>query len=167
MKPICQDGPPTAQAASNGDGKDGFRALQAAHRPLSVYPQHSIPISGGLSSVYLEIMAKVKCLASPQAALISNRVLFVSKENERQKSGQLKLVFVGADFFRKGGIGDAKMVNHLLSKGFPLHLDIVSAMNFGDYASQTTQADLDAALAIVRRYPQHHVAQAPSQPKCP
>ncbi len=99
------------------------------------------------------IMAKVSVLHPPQAALISDQDL-LSKENERQKSGKLKLVFVGADFFRKGGMETLQMANHLLSKGFPLHLDIVSAMNFGDYASQTTQADLDAALAIVGRYPQ-------------
>ncbi|MEY3442853.1 MAG: hypothetical protein RLZZ519_1134 [Bacteroidota bacterium] len=115
------------------------RSIQAQF--LADYPQFSEAI-----------MAKVSVLHPPQAALV-NETALVAKAEARKKTGKLKLVFVGADFFRKGGLETLKMADHFLSIGMPLHLEIVSAMNFGDYASQTTAADLEAAMAIMGRHP--------------
>jgi glycosyltransferase involved in cell wall biosynthesis len=100
-----------------------------------------------------EILQKVSVLQPPQAALIAD-VDLLAKAEERQRTGKIRLAFVGADFFRKGGLETLRAVNILLKKGLPLQLEIVSAMNFGDYASQSTSADLAEAMQIIQAHPQ-------------
>lgn len=104
------------------------------------------------------IMAKVEVLHPPQAPLIEAEQM-EQKAAARRQSGRIKMVLVGTDFFRKGGLETLHALDVLLTKGAPLQLDIASSMQFGDYASKTTQADLTAAMRIIHRHPNaifHH-----------
>lgn len=99
------------------------------------------------------IMAKVEVLHPPQALLITQDDL-ARKAGRQQGRDRIRLMFVGADFFRKGGREVLQAMDVLLHKGCPLQLDIVSAMHHGDYASQATAQDLADAIRIIERHPQ-------------
>jgi len=68
-----------------------------------------------------------------------------------------KIVFtiVGGDFFRKGGREILSVFNALIPQCPQLYLNIVSTLNFGDYASHTTKEDYNNALRIIEKYPEH------------
>ncbi len=61
--------------------------------------------------------------------------------------------FVGRDFFRKGGYEILKVFDNLLSKGAPIQLNIVSSLEYGDYASRSTQEELSGAISIISKHP--------------
>ncbi|MES2618601.1 MAG: glycosyltransferase family 4 protein [Bacteroidota bacterium] len=86
--------------------------------------------------------------------LLPPQPLFINDMNEK-KSVNKKIVFtiVGADFFRKGGEAILRAFSVLLNKKSPVQLNIVSALNHGDYVSKTTLQDLANAKAIIARYP--------------
>lgn len=98
------------------------------------------------------IMAKVEVLHPPQVPLL-NREEIAAKADRQRKQDHIRLVLVGADFFRKGGREVLKAIDLLLQKGAPLQLDIVSAMQHGDYASKATAQDLADAMRIIERHP--------------
>jgi len=95
---------------------------------------------------YDEIMSKTQVMHPPQALLIDGKGIKASSD---------KLVFtlVGGDFFRKGGLEVLRVFERLIPKHPQLQLNIVSRMKYGDYASQTTRHDLDAAMQIIARFP--------------
>jgi glycosyltransferase involved in cell wall biosynthesis len=68
-----------------------------------------------------------------------------------------KIVFsiVGADFFRKGGREILQVFNELIPKYPQLQLNIVSAMNYGDYATHTTIEDYNIAVKIIEKFPEN------------
>lgn len=99
------------------------------------------------------IMAKVSILHPAQRLLLSRSELETKLEANAHQN-QLKCLFVGADFFRKGGLETVKAVCELIRLGAPIQLTVVSAMHFGDYASQTDKEDLTTALQLIAAHPQ-------------
>ena len=77
-----------------------------------------------------------------------------------------KIVFtlVGADFFRKGGREILNVFNKLIPHKPELQLNIVSSMNYGDYATQTTKQDMLMAMRIINKYPDNitHYSSLPN-----
>ena len=66
---------------------------------------------------------------------------------------QEKIVFtlVGADFFRKGGKEILQVVNELIPLFPQIQLNIVSSLNYGDYASRTTKDDCNESLQMIQK----------------
>jgi len=58
-----------------------------------------------------------------------------------EEGGVIRCLFVGREFFRKGGREVLLIFERLIAEGLPLHLTIVSALETGDYASQATEKD--------------------------
>ena len=76
------------------------------------------------------------------------------------KNFEDRLIFtiVGSDFFRKGGMEILIAFDRLFKKGITdWQLNIVSKMQYGDYASKTTTRDLEKAYKIISKYPNHIV----------
>jgi glycosyltransferase involved in cell wall biosynthesis len=99
------------------------------------------------------IMAKTCVLHPPQAPLLDIAALDLKLDRLADAHRPIECLFVGADFFRKGGLEMLQAFDALLAQGAPLRLSIVSTMQFGDYASQTTAQDLATARAIMQRHP--------------
>jgi glycosyltransferase involved in cell wall biosynthesis len=98
-----------------------------------------------------EILPKLTVLHPPQVRLADTA--------EKPLAPRVRFTFVGADFFRKGGLEVLRAVEALLASGADLQLNIVSRLQYGDYASQTTKADQNFAASIIARYPRnifHH-----------
>ncbi|HQV53110.1 MAG TPA: glycosyltransferase family 4 protein [Flavobacteriales bacterium] len=75
-----------------------------------------------------------------------------------KKGAQDKLVFtiVGSDFFRKGGKEVLTAFDRLYKNGTTdWHLNIVSKLHYGDYASRSTLNDLEFVKKIISGYPDH------------
>lgn len=99
-----------------------------------------------------EVMAKVSILHPPQAPLLDEAA--VAEKWKRMPSDAIECLFIGSDFFRKGGLETLRAFDQLLRGGAPLRLTIISSMHFGDYASKTTAQDLSEAMQIIARHPQ-------------
>ncbi len=95
------------------------------------------------------IRAKNMVLLPPQIPFID------SIDEKRKPSETIVFTIVGADFFRKGGKAILQAFDHLLALKENVNLNIVSTLNYGDYASKTTRTDYDEAIAIIRKYPEH------------
>lgn len=79
-----------------------------------------------------------------------------------------KLIFtlVGADFFRKGGKEILLAFDRIYKDGITdWQLNIVSKMDYGDYASKTELTDLKDAFKLIENYPNHifHRYSLPNQ----
>lgn len=78
-----------------------------------------------------------------------------------------KIVFTltGADFFRKGGMEVLKAFDQLIPQYPQLHLNIISSLKFGDYATHTTEADQKEAKKIIAKYPDNitHYQSLPNE----
>lgn len=100
------------------------------------------------------ILNKTSILHPPQHPIIKSIT-------EKPENKTLTLTIIGADFFRKGGLEILEAIEYLLDKKHELTLNIVSRMQFGDYASRTTKSDYDKALSIIKKYPNsiHHISQ--------
>lgn len=81
----------------------------------------------------------------------------VNDIDEKQFEGTLNLLLVGADFFRKGGLEALEVIDALISEGHEIKFSIVSRMQFGDYASQSTTEDVTKARAIIEKHPSIHL----------
>jgi len=76
------------------------------------------------------------------------------KDIEKTISDRLNFTIVGGDFFRKGGKEILIAFDRLYERGITdWNLNIVSRMEFGDYASRSTTKDLEIALQIIDKYP--------------
>jgi glycosyltransferase involved in cell wall biosynthesis len=62
----------------------------------------------------------------------------------------VRFAFVGRDFFRKGGKEVVRAAHQLVREGQPVHLVVVSGMEFGDYASRSTEADVRETDRLLR-----------------
>jgi glycosyltransferase involved in cell wall biosynthesis len=62
---------------------------------------------------------------------------------------KITFAFVGADFFRKGGLEVLEVLSPLVAEGLPIHLTVVSSFLYGDYASHSTEADLRRAKELM------------------
>ena len=69
--------------------------------------------------------------------------------------GMVNFTMVGADFFRKGGREVLQVFQNLILDGMDVKLNIVSRMKYGDYASQTRAEDLQEAMNIIHKFPDH------------
>ncbi len=99
-----------------------------------------------------EIMSKVSILHPPQAPLLDQAA--VTEKWNRKPSDAIECLFIGSDFFRKGGLETLRAFDQLLRGGAPLRLTIISSMHFGDYASKTTAQDLNESMQIIARHSQ-------------
>ena len=76
------------------------------------------------------------------------------EEVQKDISGPLTFTIVGSDFFRKGGKEILIAFDRLSEKGIQdWCLNIVSKMQFGDYASRTTKEDVRFAHKLIDKYP--------------
>lgn len=74
-----------------------------------------------------------------------------SEKNQNDK--QVKFIFTGTDFFRKGGFELLKSFDFLLSKGANIHLTIISSLSTSDFPLETTPQNIDFVLKIIKKYP--------------
>jgi len=77
--------------------------------------------------------------------------------SEKSWDGPLKLLLVGADFFRKGGMESLEVIDNLIKSGLEIEFSIISRMQFGDYASKSTQKDVDRAKEIIQQHESIHL----------
>ena len=68
----------------------------------------------------------------------------------KNKSGRINFTIIGHDFFRKGGKEVLIVFDRLYKEGLVnWHLNIISKLEFGDYASKTTIEDYKSAKKII------------------
>ncbi|WP_242928040.1 glycosyltransferase [Pontibacter vulgaris] len=105
-----------------------------------------------------EIKQKMLILHPQQAKLIDS----VAQKNTSPNF--VTFTITGADFFRKGGKEILKVFIRLFDQKQPVHLNIVSNLSFGDYASKTTLEDQKWAFSIINKYPQiNHYNYLPNE----
>ena len=94
---------------------------------------------------YKETIRQKMCiLTPPQNPVIES---YVEKNLD---AGSVTCTFVGHDFFRKGGLEILQAFVRLVEEGYPIRLNIVSSMEYGDYASRSTVADVLIARALMQ-----------------
>lgn len=103
------------------------------------------------------IASKMVVLHPSQKPLIENY--------QMKKLNKDKLVFtlIGAEFFRKGGREILNVFDNLVEKYPNIYLNIVSTMQYNDYATRTTKQDLFNAKQIINKYPDN-IKHYPSLP---
>jgi len=95
---------------------------------------------------YNEIIPKMTVLPPPQEVLSTESEI----ESKYTKAKCPKLLFVGGDFFRKGG-GQIISALEDLKNEYEFDLTIVGRLDStGDYASHSTSNDRDIATAIIK-----------------
>lgn len=90
------------------------------------------------------ILNKLVCIHPPQEVLI-NREEFDRKYKEIEC---LRFVFVGHDFFRKGGKQILNALKELYSS-YQFTLKIISKLIYGDYASASTENDYLETMELI------------------
>lgn len=107
---------------------------------------------------YAKILAKMEVKLPYQEPIISDY------SEKKLPPDQIIFTIVGADFFRKGGMEVLLAFDQLIPTHPQLQLNIVSTLNYGDYATNTTAADQKAALQIIQKYPKniHHFPSLPN-----
>jgi len=108
---------------------------------------------------YLDtIKEKMIILHPPQDVLINNY------EDKNLANNKIIFTIIGGDFFRKGGREILNVFDKLIPINGELHLNIVSSMFYGDYASQTTKEDYQKAIEIINKFPNNitHYKQLPN-----
>lgn len=94
-----------------------------------------------------EIVPKIRVLHPSQPTLVDRY------EDKQLEPDVISMVFVGADFFRKGGLEVLRVVDRLYAEDAPIKLYIVSSLKAGDYASKTGPAEITEAEAIIAKHP--------------
>lgn len=103
-----------------------------------------LKLKGRLSNKEIEIIkSKILVLHPPQEVLTTENDI-VKKFSMTNKK---EFIFVGHDFFRKGGKEVVDTLRKLESK-YDFHLTIVSKMEYDDYASKATKEERDEYLAF-------------------
>lgn len=107
---------------------------------------------------YAKILAKMEVKLPYQEPIISDY------SEKKLSPDQIIFTIVGADFFRKGGMEVLLAFDQLIPSYPQLQLNIVSTLNYGDYATNTTAEDQKAALQIIQKYPKniHHFPSLPN-----
>ena len=97
---------------------------------------------------YLEVIKRKLSVKLPP------QKLFIKDYTEKLlDNNRLIFTIVGSDFFRKGGLEALKVFEVLIPSNNELFLNIVSTMDFGDYATKTTESDLELAQKIIAKFP--------------
>ncbi|PWD97765.1 glycosyltransferase family 4 protein [Marinilabilia rubra] len=104
------------------------------------------------------IQKKMKVQLPPQLTLIDD---YSEKKLPKDK---IAFTLVGGDFFRKGGAEILTVFNRLIPKHPELFLNIVSSLNYGDYATHTTIEDKKKAIKLINKYPDNikHYSSLPN-----
>ena len=95
---------------------------------------------------YEKIKEKMVVMLPPQPLLVENYNI------KQLPHGKIVFTLVGSDFFRKGGREVLQVFNELIPKHPQLQLNIVSSLNFGDYATHTTIEDYKNAIKIIEKH---------------
>jgi glycosyltransferase involved in cell wall biosynthesis len=96
-----------------------------------------------------EVLSKLIVLHPAQSLMIDS----ISKKNF--PADYINFTIVGADFFRKGGKEILNVFNRLIDNKAPVRLNIVSSLNYDDYATLSTKEDYMTALNIIGAHPNH------------
>lgn len=115
----------------------------------SAYNRQAQVIKTYRPDLFEQIMQKNRVLLPPQTPFLEN---FSEK---RALGNTIVFTIVGADFFRKGGEAIMAVFDQLIEHKHPVHLNIVSTLNYGDYASKSSKNNLDRVLSIIHKYPQN------------
>lgn len=91
------------------------------------------------------MLEKLTVIQPPQEVLISSDELAAKYSEIRQ----IRLILVGHDFFRKGGMEVLQVLKEL-EKRFSFHLTIVSRLYYKDYASGANEEEYMHALQIIK-----------------
>lgn len=81
--------------------------------------------------------------------------LINSYDEKKLSANKNVFTLTGADFFRKGGMEVLKAFDQLIPDHPQLHLNIISSLNYGDYATHTTIDDQNEAKRIIAKYPKN------------
>lgn len=129
-----------------------YALSQCAYNLQKEYLQNEWP------KYYEKILAKMEVKLPYQEPIISNY------SEKKLPPDQIIFTLVGADFFRKGGMEALLAFDQLIPTYPQLQLNIVSSLNYGDYATNTTAEDQKAALQIIKKYPKniHHFTSLPN-----
>jgi glycosyltransferase involved in cell wall biosynthesis len=105
-----------------------------------------------------EILGKTLVLHPAQRALIG------TVADKGPIGDRIRLVMVGHEFFRKGGLPALRVLDRLIGAGAPFHLTIVSELLTGDHASRSGDAELAEARMLIARHPEaiHHHRALPN-----
>lgn len=113
----------------------------------SAYNRQARVIEQYRPDLYKTIMQKNRVILPPQ-------INFIEDINEKRPILKtIVFTMVGADFFRKGGQAILNAFEHLILENKPVHLNIVSTLNYGDYASKTSKKDFEKAQNLIKKYP--------------
>lgn len=93
-----------------------------------------------------KIIKKITVIPPPQELIVSRKEI----ENKFEKGlKEIKFIFVGNDFFRKGGLETVKVLKKLKEK-FEIKLTIVSSFNINDYATLSNNEDKEKMLQMIK-----------------
>lgn len=112
-------------------------AVEIQKQFLDDYPRYRQPI-----------LEKIEVVSPPQTLQVQDYA------EKSLNPDRIEFTLVGADFFRKGGLEILRACDRLLERKIPLMLNIVSRMQYGDYATQTGPEALQEAQAIIARHPE-------------
>jgi glycosyltransferase involved in cell wall biosynthesis len=143
-------------AVDEGKLRQGFALMAGpACRRLIALSQHAAHLHRAYVAEHAPdlgelLMAKETVLHPPQAVLVED----VAGKPDSDK--EVVFIFVGRAFFQKGGGELLEAFSHIHQAGFRnWRLEVVSGLEYGDYATLTGAGDLARAQAIIRRYPAH------------
>jgi len=91
------------------------------------------------------VQPKIVVKLPPQKALIQSL-------EEKTLPNELTFTIVGAEFFRKGGGEVLEVFSELWKKGATMRLNIVSSLDYGDYATRTTEENLQRAQKLIDKH---------------
>jgi glycosyltransferase involved in cell wall biosynthesis len=82
--------------------------------------------------------------------------ILVRDYSEKQLDTEfITFTFAGHDFFRKGGKEILLVIDRLVNEHYPVKLNIVSRLGYGDYASMSTEQDRQRAEALIDKLRNH------------
>ena len=93
-----------------------------------------------------QLSKKMTILHPPQEMLTN--ISEIEKKYEKELK-EIKFIFVGNDFFRKGGEEIVKVFIKL-KKQYPIKLTIISNLNINDYATLSTKKDKERILKLIK-----------------
>jgi glycosyltransferase involved in cell wall biosynthesis len=107
------------------------------------------------------IRGKLSVLHPPQPFLIDG---LAQKLRIIDWDGPLRIVLVGHDFYRKGGLEVLLAFDALIEEGKDMVFSIAGKMVSGDYASRAGASEVEMAEAIIARHPDriHRLGSLPS-----
>lgn len=103
---------------------------------------HLMELDPGLAE---QILPKIIVKLPPQKPLIQSLT-------DKELNKKITFTIVGAEFFRKGGAEVLDVFSELWQKGANMHLNIVSSLAYGDYATRTTKEDRENAQKLIEKH---------------